>query len=101
MARNRTFSLNIGWRTLLKDAGLTPEDILRRAGLPDDTFSRTERGLDTDEYIRLWHALEAGMNHPAFPLPLSTKFLRKCLIRRFRCAVQHEYDAGGPATGPI
>lgn len=73
MARNRTFSLNIGWRTLLKDAGLTPEDILRRAGLPDDTFSRTERGLDTDEYIRLWHALEAGMNHPAFPLPLVDK----------------------------
>ncbi|MEM0675245.1 MULTISPECIES: AraC family transcriptional regulator [Dickeya] len=73
MARNRTFSLNVGWRTLLKDVGLTPEDILRRARLPDDTFSRTERGLDTDEYTRLWHALEAGMNDPAFPLPLIEK----------------------------
>ncbi len=70
MARNRTFSLNIGWRTLLKDAGLMPEDILRRAGLPDDTFARTDRGLDTDEYIRLWHALESAINNPAFPLPL-------------------------------
>lgn len=40
MARNRTFSLNIGWRTLLKDVGLTPPDILRKAQLPDDTFSR-------------------------------------------------------------
>lgn len=52
MARNRTFALNIGWRTLLKDIGLTPEDILRRANLPDNTFSRVERGRDTDEYIR-------------------------------------------------
>ncbi|MDH2066839.1 AraC family transcriptional regulator [Pantoea sp. GD03673] len=73
MARNRTFSLNISWQTLLKDAGLTPGDILRRAHLPDDTFSGTDRGLTTDEYIRLWHALEAGINHPAFPLPLVEK----------------------------
>ncbi len=70
MARNRTFSLNIGWRTLLKDIGLVPEDILRRARLPDDTFSGTKQGLDTDEYLRLWHALEAGVNHPSFPLLL-------------------------------
>jgi hypothetical protein len=46
MARNRTFSLNIGWRALLKDAGLTPPDILRKAHLPDDIFSRVESGLD-------------------------------------------------------
>nr|WP_221914433.1 AraC family transcriptional regulator [Klebsiella aerogenes] len=73
MARNRTFSLNIGWRTLLKDIGLTSEDILRRAHLPDDTFSRAERGLDADEYIRFWHAMEAGVNSPAFPLILVEK----------------------------
>lgn len=73
MARNRTFSLNIGWRMLLKDVGLTPPDILRKAHLPDDTFSRAESGLDTEEYIRLWHAIETGMNNPAFPLPLVEK----------------------------
>ncbi|EOD1043548.1 TPA: AraC family transcriptional regulator ligand-binding domain-containing protein [Citrobacter farmeri] len=73
MARNRTFSLNIGWRALLKDAGLTPPDILRKAHLPDDTFSKAESGLDTEEYIRLWHAIETGMNSPAFPLPLVEK----------------------------
>lgn len=73
MARNRTFSLNIGWRTLLKDVGLTPPDILRKARLPEDTFSRAESGLDTEEYIRLWNAIEAGMNNPAFPLSLVEK----------------------------
>lgn len=38
MAYNRTFALDISWKTLLKDAGLEPERILRRAGLPDDLF---------------------------------------------------------------
>lgn len=73
MARNRTFSLNIGWRTLLKDAGITPPDILRKAHLPDDTFSRTDSGLDTEEYLRLWHAIETGMNSPDFPMSLVEK----------------------------
>lgn len=50
MAHNRTFSLNIGWKALLKDAGLEPQHLLRKAGLPDDTFSRTERGLNIEVY---------------------------------------------------
>lgn len=70
MAHNRTFSLNIGWKALLKDAGLAPQHLLRKAGLPDDTFSRTERGLNIEEYIRFWRALEVETNDPAFPLPL-------------------------------
>lgn len=73
MARNLTFSLNIGWRTLLKDIGLKSEHILRRARLPDDTFSRTEHGLSTEEYIRLWLSLEAEINNPSFPLLLVEK----------------------------
>ena len=70
MAYNRTFALDISWKTLLKDAGLEPERILRRAGLPDDPFLQKTRGLDTDEYIRFWNALEAETNDPAFPVPL-------------------------------
>ncbi|MDV2902709.1 AraC family transcriptional regulator ligand-binding domain-containing protein [Phytobacter diazotrophicus] len=70
MARNRTFSLDIGWKTLLKDAGLQPEQILRKAGLPDDLFSRPDRRLDTDHYFRFWRALEREANDAAFPLRL-------------------------------
>ena len=70
MAYNRTFALDISWKTLLKDAGLEPERILRRAGLPDDLFLQKARGLDTNEYIRFWNALEAETNDPAFPVPL-------------------------------
>lgn len=70
MARNRTFSLNIGWKALLKDAGLQPGLVLRRAGLPDDVFSRPERGLTTEEYCRFWLALEKEANDASFPLRL-------------------------------
>lgn len=38
LARNLTFSLNIGRRTLLKDFGIRPEHILRKARLPEDLF---------------------------------------------------------------
>ncbi|GKW41387.1 hypothetical protein PEC301879_12460 [Pectobacterium carotovorum subsp. carotovorum] len=40
MTRNQGFPLDIGWRTLLKDFGFRPEHVLRRAGLPEDLFSR-------------------------------------------------------------
>lgn len=70
MARNLTFSLDIGWRTLLKDFGLLPEHVLRKAGLPEDLLVRAERGLDTDQYFRFWRALEQEANDAMFPLQL-------------------------------
>lgn len=73
MARNLTFSLNIGWRTLLTDFGMKPEHVLRKATLPEDLFSHSERGLDTDEYFRFWRALEQEAGDPMFPLHLVDK----------------------------
>ncbi|BDM23970.1 AraC family transcriptional regulator [Pseudomonas sp. LM20] len=68
MARNLTFSLDIGWRTLLNDFGLQPEHVLRKAGLPEDLFSRESYGLLTDEYFRFWRALESQADDAMFPL---------------------------------
>lgn len=70
MPRNLTFSLDIGWRTLLKDFGLQPEHVLRKAGLPQDLFSREGHGLLTDEYFRFWHAMESQADDPGFALRL-------------------------------
>lgn len=68
MTRNRSFSLDIGWKTLLKDFGLKPEHVLRRAGLPEDLLSRRGDGLSTGEYFRFWRALEAEAGDAMFPL---------------------------------
>ncbi|WCM92310.1 AraC family transcriptional regulator [Acidovorax sp. NCPPB 2350] len=73
MARNLTFSLDIGWRTLLTDFGLKIEHVLRKAGLPEDLLSRSERGLDTDAYFRFWRALEQEAGDPLFALHLVDK----------------------------
>lgn len=70
MARNRTFSLNLRWRALLKDAGMEPEHLLCQAGLPDDTFSDINRGLTTDEYLRFWRVLEKKATIRPFLCPL-------------------------------
>jgi hypothetical protein len=34
------YALDTTWRTLLKDLGVAPADVLRRAGLPDDLLQR-------------------------------------------------------------
>ena len=73
MTRNQTFSLDLGWPTLLKDLGIQPSHVLRRASLPDDLFSREEHGLTTDEYFRFWRALEAEAGDAMFPLRIVGK----------------------------
>lgn len=65
---NRTFPIDIGWQTLLKDFGLQPAHVLRRAGLPEDLFSRGRHGLSTEDYFRFWLALEAEAGDATFPL---------------------------------
>ncbi|KPW46453.1 AraC family transcriptional regulator [Pseudomonas syringae pv. antirrhini] len=68
MTRNQTFSVDIGWKALLKDFGIQPSHVLRRAGLPEDLFSREGHGLTTEEYFRFWRSLEAEAGDVMFPL---------------------------------
>lgn len=68
MTRNQTFSVDIGWQALLKDFGVQPSHVLRRAGLPEDLFSREGHGLTTEEYFRFWQSLEAEAGDVMFPL---------------------------------
>ncbi|MEM7445458.1 MAG: AraC family transcriptional regulator ligand-binding domain-containing protein, partial [Pseudomonadota bacterium] len=64
------FVLDLGWQVLLKDLGLSPQDLLRHAKLPLDLLSRHAPTLTTAEYFRLWDGMERLMDDPAFPLRL-------------------------------
>lgn len=66
----KTFPVDAGWRTLLKDLGVKPADVMRRAGLPEDLLTRPQAGLSTDEYFDFWRSLEAAVGDPLFPLQL-------------------------------
>jgi AraC-like DNA-binding protein len=64
------YSLDTTWRTLLKDLGVAPADVLRRAGLPDDLLRQPSVRLSPAEYYRLWESVEAAFGDPLFPIRL-------------------------------
>ncbi len=64
------FTVDAGWRLIFKDLGLTPSEVLKRAELPGDLFSRRTASLSIDEYFRLWEALADSLPNPVFPLQL-------------------------------
>ena len=43
----------------MQDLGLCHRDVLRRADLPEDLLGREKASLTTEEYFRLWNAIEA------------------------------------------
>lgn len=66
----RSYALDTTWRTLLKDLGVSPSNVLRRAGLADDLFQQPSVRLDPADYYRLWDSIEAETGDPLFPIRL-------------------------------
>ncbi len=64
------FQVDPGWQVLLKDLEIDPAEVLLRAQLPADLFSRTDMALSAPEYFQLWDAMVATSNDSAFPLKL-------------------------------
>lgn len=54
MVHALNFIVDPAWRILLKDLGLNEEDLLKRAGLAVDLFSREKADLTAKEYFSLW-----------------------------------------------
>jgi hypothetical protein len=53
-----------GWRVLLRDIGIEPQDLLRHARLPLGLFARSAPTLTTEQYFRLWDSLEQLLGDP-------------------------------------
>ncbi|MEM9294018.1 MAG: AraC family transcriptional regulator ligand-binding domain-containing protein [Acidobacteriota bacterium] len=62
------FTVPPGWRVLLKDLGISEANVLRRAELPGDLFSRDQVLLKTPEFFRLWKGIEEEAADPELPL---------------------------------
>ncbi len=52
------FDLEPAVRALLRDLGIAPARVLRRAALPADLFARRPIELTVTEYYRFWDALD-------------------------------------------
>ena len=68
MTQANSYAVHPGWRILLTDVGISPTNVLRRAGLPDDLFHREGARLSTEEYFRLWKGLDEEASDPTLPI---------------------------------
>jgi AraC-like DNA-binding protein len=65
-----SYALDTTWRTLFKDLGILPANVLRRAGLADDLLSQPSVRLAPEAYYRLWESIEAETGDPLLPIRL-------------------------------
>lgn len=70
MVTTNGYALDTTWRTLLRDLGVVPADVLRRAGLADDLLRQASVHLAPRDYYRLWDSVEAETGDPLFPIRL-------------------------------
>ena len=68
MPASGQYAVHPGLRVLLTDVGVSPDRVLRRAGLPADLFSRGTTMLSPAQYFGLWQALQDESGDPELPL---------------------------------
>jgi AraC-like DNA-binding protein len=71
MPEKKAVSLEAGWLLVLRDLGIQPDNVLRRAGLPQDLFTRENARLSVEDYFRLWDGLEVEAADPTLPIRLA------------------------------
>ena len=71
MNDSKSISLEAGWLLILKDLGVEPDNVLRRAQLPRDLFSREGARLSVEDYLRLWNGLEAEAADPTLAIRIA------------------------------
>lgn len=64
------YALDPGWRAHLRDIGVDPANVLRRAGLAEGLLQRPGARLTAPDFHSLWHSLEAEAGDPCFPVRL-------------------------------
>jgi AraC-like DNA-binding protein len=65
-----SYALDTTWRTLFKDLGVEPANVLRRAGLADDLLQQPTERLAPEPYYRLWNSMEAEIGDQPLALRL-------------------------------
>ena len=64
------FDVHPGWKVILMDLGINPEEALRLAGLPLDLFNRENATVSPKEFFDFWQALEDIAQGRELPLEI-------------------------------
>ncbi len=67
----KRFPLDKNYAALLESYGISVEEILRRAGLPSDVFSRENPCLTSEEYLNFMQAVESLVPDKKIPIQLA------------------------------
>lgn len=70
MDETRNIFLDRGWLITVRDLGIDPEDVLRRAGLPLEILGRESFRLTVDDYFAALRATEELADDPALPITI-------------------------------
>ena len=68
MNPTKSFFIGPGWAVLITDLGISPANVLRRAGLPGDLLSRGGTWLPPGEFFALVAAVEDEAADPNLPI---------------------------------
>lgn len=68
MTSTKPVAVDRGWLLIIRDLGVQPGDVLRRAQLPEGLLTQESNWLSTEEYFRLWGALEQEAGDVVLPL---------------------------------
>lgn len=70
MATYPGYTLSSGWKGILAGFGVNHQDVLRRAGLPEDLLSGDEVRVPAEQFFAFAQALEDAVDDPLFPIRL-------------------------------
>ncbi|MDX2469276.1 MAG: AraC family transcriptional regulator ligand-binding domain-containing protein [SAR324 cluster bacterium] len=74
MSQNNTFAMSPGYRLLLMDAGLDPDAVLKRAGLPLNIFAQKQARISPAEWFSFWKGIEDEADDPLVALRFASSF---------------------------
>lgn len=60
-----------GWRVILRDMGIDPDDVARAAELPLGFFDLDDPRLSIPAFFRMWDALDTTIGDPLLPLRIA------------------------------
>jgi AraC-like DNA-binding protein len=66
----KEYVVSPGWGLLARDAGINPDNVLRRAGLPRDLLKGGQRTITVEQFFALWEGIEAESGDPLLPISL-------------------------------
>ena len=66
----KKFIIDSGWQIIFKDLDINVSEVLTRAQLPTDLFSRSTMTVNSTEYFQFWMGLAETVKDPTFPIKL-------------------------------